>query len=94
MSKTLVMKFGGTSVGSLERIENAARRVIKRLQEGYRVVVVSSAMAGETDRLINLAKQIDRFPSEREVDMLISTGEQQAIALFALTLNKTGGARS
>jgi len=90
MSKTLVMKFGGTSVGSLERIENAARQVIKRLQEGYRVVVVSSAMAGETDRLINLAKQIDRFPSEREVDMLISTGEQQAIALFALTLNKLG----
>jgi aspartate kinase len=90
MSKTLVMKFGGTSVGSLERIENAARRVIKKLQEGYRVVVVSSAMAGETDRLINLAKQIDRFPSEREVDALISTGEQQAIALFALTLNKLG----
>ena len=90
MSKTLVMKFGGTSVGSLERIENATRRVIKRLQEGYRVVVVSSAMAGETDRLINLAKQIARFPSEREVDMLISTGEQQAIALFALTLNKLG----
>jgi len=90
MSKTLVMKFGGTSVGSLERIENAARRVIKKLQEGYRVVVVSSAMAGETDRLINLAKQIDRFPSEREVDTLISTGEQQAIALFALTLNKLG----
>jgi aspartate kinase len=90
MSKTLVMKFGGTSVGSLERIENAARRVIKKLQEGYKVVVVSSAMAGETDRLINLAKQIDRFPSEREVDMLISTGEQQAIALFALTLNKLG----
>jgi aspartate kinase len=90
MSKTLVMKFGGTSVGSLERIENAARRVIKKLQEGYRVVVVSSAIAGETDRLINLAKQIDRFPSEREVDMLISTGEQQAIALFALTLNKLG----
>jgi aspartate kinase len=84
------MKFGGTSVGSLERIENAAMRVIKKLHEGYRVVVVSSAMAGETDRLINLAKQIDRFPSEREVDMLISTGEQQAIALFALTLNKLG----
>lgn len=77
-------------MGSLERIENAARRAIKKLQEGYRVVVVSSAMAGETDRLINLAKQIDRFPSEREVDMLISTGEQQAIALFALTLNKLG----
>ena len=61
----------------MERIENAARRVIKKLQVGYRVVVVSSAMAGETDRLINLAKQIDRFPSEREVDMLISTGNSK-----------------
>ncbi|WP_333784352.1 aspartate kinase [Thermocrinis sp.] len=90
MSKTLVMKFGGTSVGNLERIQNAARRVFKKTEEGYKVVVVSSAMAGETDRLINLAKQIDKFPSEREVDMLISTGEQQAIALFALTLNKLG----
>jgi len=90
MSKILVMKFGGTSVGDLERIQNAAKRVLKKIEEGYKVVVVSSAMAGETDRLINLAKQIDKFPSEREVDMLISTGEQQAIALFALTLNKLG----
>ncbi|WP_448588358.1 aspartate kinase [Thermocrinis sp.] len=90
MNRLLVMKFGGTSVGSLERIENACRRVKQKVEEGYKVVVVSSAMAGETDRLINLAKQIDRFPSEREVDTLISTGEQQAIALFALTLNKMG----
>jgi len=90
MNKILVMKFGGTSVGDLERIQNAAKRVLKKIEEGYKVVVVSSAMAGETDRLINLAKQIDKFPSEREVDMLISTGEQQAIALFALTLNKLG----
>lgn len=88
--KILVVKFGGTSVGSLERIENAAKRVLQKLKEGYRVVVVSSAMAGETDRLINLVKQIDPLPPERELDMLISTGEQQAIALFAMTLQKLG----
>ncbi len=88
--KILVVKFGGTSVGSLERIQNAAQRVIQKLKEGYKVVVVSSAMAGETDRLINLAKQIDPMPPERELDMLISTGEQQAIALFAMTLQKLG----
>ncbi len=88
--KLLVVKFGGTSVGSLERIQNSAKRVVEKLKEGYRVVVVSSAMAGETDRLINLAKQIDPMPSERELDMLVSTGEQQAIALFAMTLQKLG----
>ncbi|MFN3471098.1 MAG: aspartate kinase [Aquificaceae bacterium] len=88
--KILVVKFGGTSVGSLERIQNAAKRVLQKLKEGYRVVVVSSAMAGETDRLINLAKQIDPIPPERELDMLISTGEQQAIALFAMTLQNLG----
>ncbi|MEZ0361357.1 MAG: aspartate kinase [Hydrogenobacter sp.] len=86
----LVVKFGGTSVGGLERIENAAKRVIEKVKQGYKVVVVSSAMAGETDRLINLAKQIDPFPPEREMDMLVSTGEQQAVALFAITLNKLG----
>ncbi len=88
--KVLVVKFGGTSVGSLERIYNSAKRVVEKLKEGYKVVVVSSAMAGETDRLINLAKQIEPLPSERELDMLISTGEQQAIALFAMTLQKLG----
>ncbi|MCX8164224.1 MAG: aspartate kinase [Aquificaceae bacterium] len=88
--KILVVKFGGTSVGNLERIENASKRVIQKLKEGYRVVVVSSAMSGETDRLINLAKQVDPMPPERELDMLISTGEQQAIALFAMTLQKLG----
>ncbi|SHK25807.1 aspartate kinase [Thermocrinis minervae] len=88
--KRVVLKFGGTSVGSLERIENAARRVIKKVQEGYQVVVVSSAMAGETDRLIELAKKIMPLPPERELDMLLATGEQQAIALFAMTLTKLG----
>ncbi|MCS7307913.1 MAG: aspartate kinase [Aquificaceae bacterium] len=88
--KLLVLKFGGTSVGSLERIHNAAKRVLQKLKEGYRVVVVSSAMAGETDRLINLAKSVEPIPPERELDMLLATGEQQAIALFAMTLQKMG----
>ncbi len=88
--KTVVCKFGGTSVGSLERIENAARRVVSLLKGGSRVVVVSSAMAGETDGLINLACQITEFPNEREMDMLLATGEQKAIALFAMTLRKLG----
>jgi len=88
--RILVVKFGGTSVGSLERIQNACNRVIQKINQGYKVVVVSSAMAGETDRLLNLIKSVDPFPPEREIDMLISTGEQQAIALFAATLSKMG----
>jgi len=88
--RTVVCKFGGTSVGSLERIENAAKRVISLLKEGKRVIVVSSAMAGETDSLINLAHQITELPSEREMDMLLATGEQKAIALLAITLRKLG----
>ncbi|EDP76460.1 aspartate kinase [Hydrogenivirga sp. 128-5-R1-1] len=86
----VVQKFGGTSVGSLERIENAARRVIQALNRGDRVIVVSSAMAGDTDRLIELARKITEFPNEREMDMLLATGEQRAISLFAMTLRKLG----
>ena len=88
--KILVQKFGGTSVGTLERIENAARKVIKAVESGYRVVVVSSAMAGETDALIETAHRISEFPNEREMDVLLSTGEQKAVALFAMTLRKMG----
>ncbi len=86
----IVQKFGGTSVGSLERIENAAKKVAKAKEAGHDVVVVSSAMAGTTDRLINMAKQIQPVPNPRELDMLLATGEQQAIALFAMTLQKMG----
>ena len=86
----IVQKFGGTSVGSLERIENAAKRVAKAKDAGHDVVVVSSAMAGTTDRLISLAKSIQPLPNPRELDMLLATGEQQAIALFAMTLQKMG----
>ena len=86
----IVQKFGGTSVGSLERIENAARKVAKAKEAGHDVVVVSSAMAGTTDRLIQMAKKIQPIPNPRELDMLLATGEQQAIALFAMTLQKMG----
>lgn len=88
--KILVQKFGGTSVANLERIELCAKRVIEAYKKGYRPVVVSSAMAGETDSLIELAKRVTPRPSERELDMLLATGEQRAIALFAMTLQKLG----
>ncbi|NPB07456.1 MAG: aspartate kinase [Aquificae bacterium] len=88
--KILVQKFGGTSVANLERIELCARRVIKAYEEGLRPVVVSSAMAGETDSLIDLARKVSPRPPERELDMLLATGEQRAIALFAMTLQKLG----
>ena len=86
----IVQKFGGTSVGTIERIENVAKKVIKEVKNGNQVVVVVSAMAGETDRLINLAKEVDEAPFEREMDVLVSTGEQVSIALLAMTLIKMG----
>ncbi len=86
----IVQKFGGTSVGTIERIANVANKVIKEVKNGNQVIVVVSAMAGETDRLINLAKQVDELPFEREMDVLVSTGEQVSIALLAMTLIKMG----
>ncbi len=86
----IVQKFGGTSVGTIERIANVANKVIKEVENGNQVIVVVSAMAGETDRLINLAKQVDELPFEREMDVLVSTGEQVSIALLAMTLIKMG----
>ncbi|MEN3034387.1 MAG: aspartate kinase [Aquificaceae bacterium] len=88
--RTVVLKFGGTSVADLERIENAARRVINKLKEGKRVVVVTSAMAGETDNLLALAFQKGKNVSLREVDALVSTGEQRSASLFAITLQRLG----
>ena len=74
----VVEKFGGSSVSSNERINRVAKRVQRTKADGYDVVVVLSAMAGETNRLIELAKQIDGNPTLRELDMLMSTGEQQS----------------
>jgi len=86
----IVQKYGGTSVGDLNRIRNVARRVVKTCQEGNEVVVVVSAIAGETDRLIQLATQVSDNPDLREYDALISTGEQVSGALLAITLHAMG----
>lgn len=86
----VVQKYGGTSVGDIERIRNVAKRVIRTREEGHQVVVVVSAMAGETDKLIRLAQQVTPEPDEREMDVLISTGEQVSIALLAMALKAMG----
>lgn len=86
----VVQKFGGSSVASVERIKNVARRVKAEKDNGNRVVVVVSAMGDTTDEILNLAKQIGPLLSEREIDMLLATGEQQSAALLALTLNNMG----
>jgi aspartate kinase len=82
----IVQKYGGTSVGDVERIRNVAKRVLNTKNEGHEVVVVVSAMAGETDKLIRLAQQVTPNPDEREMDVLVSTGEQVSIALLAIAL--------
>ncbi len=82
----VVQKYGGTSVADVERIKNVAKRIIKYREEDNDIVVVVSAMAGETDRLLNLANSISKTPDEREIDVLISTGEQVTSALLAMTL--------
>jgi aspartate kinase len=86
----IVQKYGGTSVGTPERILNVARRVIATQEAGHRVVVVVSAMSGVTDNLIKLAKQVSPNPAERELDVLLATGEQTTIALTAMAINGLG----
>ncbi len=86
----IVQKYGGTSVGSIERIRNVAERVAKFKMLGHQVVVVVSAMSGETNRLIALAKEINKEPDPRELDVLVSTGEQVTIALLAMALKDLG----
>ena len=86
----IVQKYGGTSVGSTERIENVADKVIDWRGRGHQVVVVVSAMSGETDRLIGLAKGISARPTPRELDVLLATGEQVTIALLCIALEKRG----
>src|SRR5215212_1919706 len=83
----IVQKFGGTSVGNPDRIKNVARRVAEYRQRGDQIVVVVSAMSGVTDGLIKMAKEIMPLPSEREMDMLLATGEQTTIALTAMALH-------
>ncbi len=86
----IVQKYGGTSVGNPERIKNVAKRVAKYREAGHQIVVVVSAMSGVTDNLIKLAKEVMPLPSEREMDMLLATGEQTTIALTAMALHAIG----
>jgi aspartate kinase len=86
----IVQKYGGTSVGSLERIQNVANKVAKFVDEGHQVVVVLSAMSGETNRLTEMAKTMQERPSKREMDMLLTTGEQVTIALLSMGLQQKG----
>ncbi len=86
----IVHKYGGTSMGSVERIRNVARRVAKWHAAGHRMVVVPSAMSGETNRLIALAKEIQAQPDPRELDMIASTGEQVSVGLLAMALKAVG----
>lgn len=86
----IVHKYGGTSMGSTERIQNVARRVAKWHRAGHRMVVVPSAMSGETNRLLGLAKEITETPDPRELDQIAATGEQVSVGLLALALQKQG----
>src|SRR5690349_23041443 len=86
----IVQKYGGTSVGSTERIRNVAKRVARFHREGHQIVVVVSAMAGETNRLLALAKELSANPDPREIDVVAATGEQVTIGLLAIALRELG----
>jgi aspartate kinase len=87
----IVQKYGGTSVGTIERIRAVAKRCLATQRQGHKVVVIVSAMSGETNRLLGLAKQISDRPDERELDMIASTGEQVSVGLVALAIQNEGG---
>lgn len=86
----IVQKYGGTSLGSIERIKNAAMRIASSKNEGNRVVVVLSAMAGETTRLVGMTREASDFPVERETDVVVSAGEQVSVGLMSMVLNEMG----
>ena len=87
----IVQKFGGTSVGSIERMRNVAARCLATAQQGHRVALVVSAMSGETNRLLKLVSEIHDDPNDREVDVIVSTGEQVSVGLVALAIRAAGG---
>ncbi|MCX5870477.1 MAG: aspartate kinase [Deltaproteobacteria bacterium] len=87
----IVQKFGGTSVGSPAKIKAVAERVLRNKNQGNQMVVVLSAMSGETNRLVDLASQMQELPDTREMDMLLSTGEQVTVSLFAMAVKQAGG---
>jgi len=86
----IVQKYGGTSVGSIEKIKKVAGSVIESNKKGNKLLVVLSAMAGQTDALINLAKEVTEIPDPRELDVLLATGEQASVALFAIAVKSMG----
>ncbi len=85
-----VQKYGGTSVGTVDKIQHVANKILQAKQKGENIVVVVSAMSGETDRLLALARQIQAYPNPRELDVLLSTGEQVTIALLCMALEEKG----
>ena len=87
----VVQKYGGTSVGDVDRIRNVARRAIVARKAGHDVVVVVSAMAGETNRLLKLTNDVSKRPSQREQDVVVSTGEQVTVGLLALAIQEMKG---
>lgn len=89
----LVQKYGGTSVANLERIQRVADRVAESRRQGNRLVVVVSAMSGVTDGLLRMARDLHKEPSEREMDLLLATGEQTTTALLAIALQGVGSTR-
>src|ERR1700730_18544943 len=88
--RLIVQKYGGTSVGNPERIKNVAKRIVETQREGCHVVAVISAMAGVTDNLIKLAREMAPDPDKRELDVLLATGEQAATALTSMAVNALG----
>jgi len=90
MRNVIVQKYGGSSVANTECIQNVARRVVKHKRRGYKIVVVLSALGGTTDELIRLSGSITKSPSRREMDMLVSTGEQVSVALLAMAIHALG----
>ena len=90
MKGVIVQKYGGTSMGDIERIQNVARRVVDHKRDGYQVIVVVSAMGKTTDHLVDMATHLNPNPSAREMDMLLSTGEQVSISLLAMAIEHLG----
>jgi aspartate kinase len=87
----IVQKYGGTSVGSIDRMKNVAARCLATAKQGHQVAVVVSAMSGETNRLLELTRQLQDDPNDREVDVIVSTGEQVSVGLVALAIRAAGG---
>ena len=87
----IVQKYGGTSVGTIERMKAVAERCLRTQRAGHQVAIVVSAMSGETNRLLELTRQLQEDPNDREVDVIISTGEQVSVGLVALAIRAAGG---